>query len=118
MEKFKHNDNNVLTIITVISLFISIIGVSIASYYWTFTGNKNTITTGNVSISILESVDSINIVNALPISDAEGINLLHDSANSGVFDFAISTYASGAPGNIAYTISVTKAQVDSGYDSL
>ena len=108
----------ILTIIAIIVLTISIIGVSIAAYYWQFTGQANTLSTGTVSMSLLESVDSINIQNALPMSDTEGMALEHADGSSGVFDFAVTTYASGAPGNITYTISVTKVAVDNGYTAL
>ena len=120
-EKIKTNNNKhnkFITLITGFSLFVFIIGLSFAVYYWQFTGKKNTISTGDVSISLLEDVDSINIENALPISDTQGISLTHDSGNSGVFDFAVTTYASGEPGDITYTISITKADLDAGYSSL
>ena len=112
------NKNKALTIMAIAALLISIIGVSFAAYYWQFTGQSNTISTGTVSMSLLESVDSINIQNALPMGDTEGKALVHGDGSSGVFDFAVTTYASGAPGNITYTISVTKAEVDTGYTAL
>lgn len=110
--------NKTALIIEVFIVFITIIGVAVAAYTWSFTSKRNSITTGSISMSMLESTDAITIDNAFPISDAEGKNLSHSDGNSGVFDFSISTYASGAPGNIVYTISVTKASVDNSYTPL
>ncbi len=105
----------------VLGLFVlvaTVIGVAVAAYTWSFTGSKNTIGTGTISMSLLESTDSINITNALPMGDTQGIALTKASGSSGVFDFAITTHASGAPGNITYTISIAKLAVDSGYTAL
>ena len=117
-EKENKNKNKLLTIIGIVALIVSIIGVSVAAYYWQFTGQTNTISTGTVSMSLLESTDTINIQNALPMGDTAGKALTHADGSSGVFDFAVTTYASGAPGNITYTISITKAAVDTGYTAL
>ena len=81
---------------------------------WDFAGQANTIGTGQISMSLLESNDTIAITNALPISDSRGKILGSDDS----FDFAITTHATGAPGNISYSISITKATVDSGYTAL
>ena len=96
-------------------LVITVIGVAVAAYTWTFTGGKNTIATGKISMSLLESNDTIAIENALPMSDAQGKAL---SATGEKFDFAVTTNATGAPGNITYSISVSKVAVDTGYTAL
>ena len=101
----------VISVLATILLTIAIIGFAIAAFTWQFTGGNNSIATGNVSMSLLESTDAITINNALPMSDEEG----KIQKDSGVFDFAITTYASGAPGQITYNISVTKVLVDADY---
>lgn len=117
---FEEIENNkgrskAFTILTIFVLVATITGVAIAAYTWNFASSKaNTIGTGNISMSLLESNDTINITNALPVKDATGMALGSDES----FDFAITTQASGAPGNISYNISITKVAVDSGYTAL
>ena len=108
----------VYSIIATILLIVAILGFSVAAFTWQFTGQNNSISTGNVSMNLLESTDAITINNALPMSDSEGKSLSHNSGDSGVFDFAITTYASGAPGNITYSISISKTIVDAEYTPL
>ena len=111
----KRGQSKALTILAIFVLVATITGVAIAAYTWNFASeNANTIGTGNISMSLLESNDVINITNALPIKDATGMALGSDES----FDFAITTQASGAPGNISYNISITKVAVDSGYTAL
>lgn len=103
------------TILGIFVLLATVAGVAVAVYTWNFASNNaNTIGTGSISMSLLESTDTINITNALPIKDATGMALGKDQS----FDFAVTTYASGAPGNISYTLSITKATVDEGYTEL
>ena len=111
----KRGQSKALTILAIFVLVATITGVAVAAYTWNFTSSKaNTIGTGNISMSLLESNDTINITNALPVKDATGMALGSDES----FDFAITTQASGAPGNISYNISITKVAVDSGYTAL
>ena len=118
MEDINTQKSNKYLIIAIISMTLAVIGVAVAAYTFNFKSEANTITTGNISIRMLESADSINITNALPTTDVDGKNLTHSDGSSGVFDFDIITYASGAPGNIAYNISITKDTVDTGYTAL
>ena len=108
------NGKSSLAILVVFVLIATIVGVAVAAYTWRFSGQTNTISTGNISMSYLESKDTIDITNALPMSDTAGKAM---NADNEMFDFAVSTFASGAPGNITYTISITKAAVDTGYTS-
>ena len=111
----KKGHSKAFTILAIFVLVATITGVAVAAYTWNFTSSKaNTIGTGNISMSLLESNDTINITNALPVKDATGMALGSDES----FDFAITTQASGAPGNISYNISITKVAVDSGYTAL
>lgn len=96
-------------IITIISMCF-LMGISFATYYWKFVKEQTTVTTRTVSISMLETFDEIEIKNASPISDEEGKALKHEDNNTGVFDFAVTTYAKDAPKKINYTISVTKLE--------
>ena len=103
------------TILGVFVLLATIAGVAVAAYTWNFTSSEaSTIGTGSISMSLLESTDTISIANALPVKDATGMTLGSDQS----FDFAVTTYASGNPGNISYTLSITKLDVDSGYTAL
>ena len=103
------------TVLGAFILLVTMAGVAVAAYTWSYTGtNANTIGTGNISMSLLESTDIINITNALPTSDASGMALGSEQS----FDFAVTTQASGAPGNITYSLSITKVAVDSGYTAL
>lgn len=102
------------TILGVFILLVTMAGVAVAAYTWQYTTGANTIGTGNISMSLLESTDIIAIEKALPTSDASGMAL---GANQS-FDFAITTKASGAPGNITYSLSITKVAVDEGYTAL
>lgn len=103
------------TILGVFVLLATIAGVAVAAYTWNYAStNASTIGTGSISMTLLESTDTIDITNALPVKDATGMSLGSDQS----FDFAVTTYASGAPGNISYTLSITKLDVDSGYTSL
>lgn len=110
----KKGHSKAFTILAIFVLVATITGVAVAAYTWNFTGSNNTIGTGNISMSLLESNDTINITNALPVKDATGMALGSDDS----FDFAVTTKASGAPGNISYNISITKVAVDSGYTAL
>ncbi len=108
----KKKNSKMLTLLAVFVLLVTVVGVSVAAYTWTFTGGTNQIGTGNIAMSLLESTDVIDIQNALPQSDTAGRN------QSDYFDFAVTTSASGAPGNITYSISVTKVAADTGYTLL
>ena len=117
---FEETDNKghskALSVIVVFVLVATMIGVAVAAYTWQFTGTStSTISTGNISMTFLESTDTISITNALPVSDTVGKNYTEQGYK---FDFAITTYASGAPGTINYNISITKAAVDNGYTAL
>lgn len=111
----KKKHSALFTILGIFVLVAAIGGVAVAAYTWTFTsGNANTIGTGNISMSLLESNDVINIPNALPTTDNTGKSYGTDKS----FDFSVTTSASGAPGNIAYTISLTKLTATEGYTRL
>lgn len=104
-----------LPVIGIFGLIAIIAGVSVAIWNWSYSGtNANKISTGNISMSLLESTDVINITNAVPISDQTGMSL----GDGQKFDFAVTTSTSGAPGNISYKISITKQATSEGYTTL
>lgn len=102
------------TVLGAFVLLAAITGVAVAAFTWTFTGSANTIGTGNISMTLMESTDVINITNALPMSDSTGKTLPASQS----FDFAVTTSADGAPGTINYTIYVTKMTPTTGYTRL
>lgn len=115
-EEEKRTNNKVFVVLGVIALLAAITGVAVAAYNWVFEGTlTNTISTGNVSMSFLESTDTISINNALPIDDESAMLA---SSEGDKFDFAVNTTASGAPGTITYDINIEKVDVDAGYTAL
>ena len=111
----KKKHTALFTVLGVFVLLAAIAGVAVAAYTWNYTSSQaNTIGTGNISMSLLESTDVININNALPMSDTDG--KAQNETDS--FDFAVTTNASGAPGNINYTISITKLDPTDSYTRL
>lgn len=99
------NRNNkwqlVILVLVVVSLLLSIIGVTFAAFYYSKTGeNINTITTGTIMMSYTEKTNGINLVNAFPMTDGVGMTL--DKENQ-YFDFMVSATITG---NIDITYSV------------
>ncbi len=113
--QFTNKVTKTLPIILIIFLITFVIGITIAIYNYTKTGNQNTITTGNVSLSFMESTNVINITNALPMGDVEGKVL------DKYFDFSVTTnldsvYDVDTP--VYYEIELEPLSVDSGYTQL
>lgn len=105
----------IYTIFGIFVLLSAITGVSLAAYTWTYSSdNANKIETGSISMSLLESTDVIDLPNALPMPDSEGMSLNEDNS----FDFAVTTNMASGNGSIAYTISITKVDPTSGYTAL
>lgn len=101
------------TILGIFVMVATIAGVSVAAYTWQLASdNASSISTGSISMSLLESTDRIDITDAVPIKDTTG------KKQGKKFDFAVTTYASGNPGNISYSLIVNKVDVDSGYTAL
>ena len=115
-EEKGNNSKKLFAVLGVFALVAAVIGVAVAAYTWTFTGEgTNTISTGNISMSFLESSDVLSITNALPIDDNSA---KVKTGTNEKFDFAVSTSADGAPGTITYNLSISKVAVDSGYTAL
>jgi len=112
LEKKKNKKKRIIIGIVPLILLILVIGISYAAFYYNFLGTDNLINVEPIELKLLESTDEIiNIENALPMSDAEGI------AQSETFDFAVTT-RTRAVTNIYYNLKIEKLSVDSGYTSL
>lgn len=106
---------NLFTLLAVFILLITITGVSIAAYTWNYTStHANTIGTGNISLSLLESDSSVSLKSFLRLEDNEGIALGKDY----YYDFAVSTNVTGEPGNVVYKLQIKKEEPNPGYVSL
>ena len=116
MKKEKNNENSkkgkLLVVGLSLLLLIIVTGATFAAWTYIFTGNTNTISTTGVSLEFLESNSNIiNITNAMPLSNAEGI------AQTDTFDFAITSTTTRTT-NIDYTISIENLTPDTGFNSL
>lgn len=108
----KEKKTKILTIVLLVIAVTLVIGVSYAAWRYTFTGNTNTINTSSIELELLESTDEIiNITNALPMSDTNGIG------QSKTFNFAVTTKTSAVQ-DIGYSLKIEKISVDSGYTAL
>ena len=90
-------DNNskqvLLSVLGVAILVVAVVGVSFAAFSYTDTGTKvNTITTGSITMSYSEDTNGINLTDALPMTDEQGIAL---TGESNVFDFTITASVTG-----------------------
>ena len=100
-----------ILIITIFILILLIIGISYATYDYSFVGKESKLESGSVSIKFLESnTNVISLKNSLP--EADKVGKREDS-----FDFAVTTKASYNTG-LKYNLSVEKLSVSSGYTSL
>lgn len=109
---FRHK--NLFSLLAVFILLITITGVSVAAYTWNYTStHANTIGVGNISMSLLESDDEIRLKSLLPMDDVEGVSINKKDS----YDFAVTTSATGAPGNINYKIILKKIAPKVGYSS-
>lgn len=104
----KENDQKkmLLSVLGVAILVVAVIGISFAAYSTVFKSNANTVTTGTVMVSYTESGNAINVTNALPMTDANGIA----QTDSGVFNFTVSTKADNAL-TVPYEINLTKVEL-------
>ena len=90
------NNNKIKTIVTIsfsIFLLLIVVGISYAAYIYSGVGQKaNTITTGAISMTYTESINSIALSNALPTTDATG----KKRKNTGeYFDFTVKSSIKG-----------------------
>ncbi len=97
----------------IIMLLLLIMGTSLAVFTWQYNGTTaNRISTVDISMDYLESnSEIINITNALPMSDEEGIY------QNDTFDFAVNSNTTRNT-TINYTLTIEKLTADTGYTQL
>lgn len=111
----KSDDNNkikiFLSIILVIILIISVVGVTYALFIYGKEGQiKNIVTTGSLTFSYVETSNGISLENAMPISDDVGKKLDNSKDNNGFFDFNVSCKIAGTD-RIQYEVYATQTKV-------
>ncbi len=111
----KGNKQVLLSILGVAILVVAVIGISFAAFNYSKTGTKvNTITTGTITMSYSEPTNGINLVDALPTTDAKGKALTGDGK---VFDFTVSATIDGVT-TINYDITAAKDETSTLDDSI
>ena len=108
--KENNQDNQkkmLLSILGVAVLVVAVIGISFAAYSATFDTAENSVSTGTIMVSYTEPSNAINITDAMPLSDADGIA---QTGSGKSFDFTVSTQASSDL-TVPYEISLTKVSV-------
>ena len=104
MEMKENSQKKVLlSVLGVAILVVAVIGISFAAYSTVFKSEANTVTTGTVMVSYNEPSQAINVTNAMPMADSDGIA----QTGTGVFNFTVSTKATGAL-TVPYEINLTK----------
>ena len=93
MDKDKKNTSTFVVIICILILIIAVIGVSYAAIFYSKQGEKvNSITTGTITMSYSENSNGINLVDAYPTSDSDGMALNQPDE---YFDFTVSASVGG-----------------------
>lgn len=114
LEKINNKERKkiIVEIVSVLVLMTLFIGVSIAGGYWSYkSSTANTLETGSVSMTFLESNSVIDITNALPKSDNDG------KTQDDLFEFAVTTESDYIQ-TISYDISIEPIVVETGYTGL
>ena len=102
-----------LSVLGVAILVVAVVGVSFAAFTFSQSGNvENNITTGTINMTYSEPENGINLVNALPMSDEQGMLL---SGNNQYFDFTIDTTINGS-GSTTINYAITAVKGDSTVD--
>ena len=96
-----------LSVLGVAILVVAVVGISFAAFSVTRESDANTISTGTIAMSYSEPTNGIELINALPMSDTAAMDL---SGEKNVFDFTVSTKASGKL-DIPYEITVTPVAI-------
>ena len=116
MERKEQNTNDkskvVLSIVLVVLLLISVVGVTYALFTYSKEGQvRNTVTTGSITFSYTESSNGIYLENAMPTSDEVGKKLDRSENNNGYFDFNVSCKIAGTS-RIQYEVYTMKQKVE------
>lgn len=102
-----------LSVLGVAILVVVVVGVSFAAFNFSQSGDvENNITTGTINMTYSEPENGINLVNALPMSDEQGMLL---SGNNQYFDFTIDTTVNGS-GSTTINYAITAVKGDSTVD--
>ena len=111
----KENKKIVINICAVLALILIVTGTTIAGGYWNYISkDANSISTGEVSLTYLESTSEINLKNALPMSDNDGKLLSEKGAK---FEFAVTSNSDNIQ-TIKYDINIEPLVVDTGLTGL
>lgn len=102
-----------LSVLGVAILVVAVIGISFAAYTGSGASNDNTINTGTLMVSYQEDSTAINITDALPMSDEDGVDPDNLTGDAESFTFTVSTNASDAI-SIPYTVTLTPANSGEG----
>ena len=102
-----------LSVLGVAILVVAVIGISFAAYSGSGASNDNTINTGTLMVSYQEDSTAIEITDALPMSDEDGMDPENLTEDKESFTFTVSANASDAV-TIPYTVTLTPANSGDG----
>lgn len=108
----KKQSKIIFAVLGVAILLTLTVGLSFAIYSFDRVGGENTIQTGTVSMSFIESTNVISINDALPVQNEEAAK-----TSSDCFEFKVESVTTGAM-NVSYTIKLTEEALDTGYEQL
>ncbi len=111
----KDNNNNskqvLLSVLGVAILVVAVVGVSFAAFSYQGIGEvENTISTGTITMNYKEPINGINLTEALPMSDSDGMALTGDNKT---FDFTVTASVTG-DATINYAIVAVPDEGNSG----
>ena len=109
MENKENKSNSkqiLLSVLGVAILVVAVVGISFAAFTYSKAGETvNTISTGTITMSYDEATNGIDIENAVPTADADGMVL---SADNEKFDFTVTAKITGST-TINYEVVAVKA---------
>lgn len=107
----------ILSLVLVLLLFISVIGITYALFSYSKEGQvKNIVRAGeSITFSYTETSNGISLVNAMPVSDKVGKTLDRSENNNGYFDFNVSAKLANSD-NVQYEIYALKQEVENELD--
>ena len=103
-----------LSALGVAILVVAVVGISFAAYQSSFNSTSaNSVSTGTIMVSYTEPTNAINITDAMPLSDANGMSM---TGAGKTFDFTVSTKVNNAL-TVPYTITLTKVNTSTLLDN-
>jgi hypothetical protein len=107
MEMKENNQKKMLlSVLGVAILVVAVVGISFAAFSTSFSSKANSVTTGTIMVTYNESGNAINITDAMPLSDSNGI------AQTDAFNFSVSTKADSAL-TVPYEVNLLKVTTGS-----